>query len=303
MKLSGVLSAVATPLDPDGGIDEARLRLLVENTIAGGVHGLVPAGSTGEFAQLSIDERRTVVEVVLDQAAGRVPVIAHTGAMTTREAVALSRHAAAAGAAALLVLPAYKDRLSLQETIGYFRAVADSVSVPVVVYNLPLATGVNLSPEDLAALAASAENIQYVKDTSGDFHQLTRLVHDYADVITTLIGWDTMFLAALVEGAAGCIYGACNIVTPQLVQVYDAVQRGDLAAAQRTWSDVYPLMRFLVSGGYVAGVKGVLNALGASIGSPRAPLSAMPAERSAELAGILERLDINVECLAAPAYA
>jgi len=294
MKLSGVMSAVATPLDQNGSLDEARLRSLVENTIAGGVHGLVPAGSTGEFAQLSVGERQTLVEVVLDQAAGRVPVIAHTGAMTTREAVDLSVHAEKAGAAALLVLPPYKDRLSLAETTAYFRAVADSVSLPVVVYNLPLATGVNLSPEDLAVLAESAGNIEYVKDTSGDFHQLTRLVHDYADVITTLIGWDTMFLAALVEGAPGCILGAGNFVTPQLVNVYDAVQRGDLAAARSGWNDLYPVMRFLVSGGYVAGIKGTFDALGASIGAPRAPLAAMLPERSAELETILKGLDISV---------
>jgi len=294
MKLSGVMSAVATPLDTSGGLDEARLRSLVENTISGGVHGLVPGGSTGEFAQLSVAERRTVVEVVLDQAAGRVPVIAHTGAMTTREAVELSEHAEKSGAAAVLVLPPYKDRLSLAETTAYFRAVADAVSLPVVVYNLPLAIGVNLAPEDLAVLAGAAKNIQYVKDTSGDFHQLTRLVHDYADVITTLIGWDTMFLAALVEGAPGCILGAGNFVAPQLVEVYDAVQRGDLAVARSEWNNLYPIMRFLVSGGYVAGIKGAFDALGASIGAPRPPLATMPSERSAELESILKGLDVSV---------
>ena len=294
MKLSGVMSAVATPLDHNGDLDEARLRSLVENTISGGVHGLVPGGSTGEFAQLSGGERRHLVEVVLEQTAGRVPVIAHTGAMTTREAVELSKHAEKSGAAALLVLPPFKDRLSLEETTAYFRAVADSVAVPVVVYNLPLATGVNLTPEDLVVIAGAAENIEYVKDTSGDFHQLTRLVHDYADIITTLIGWDTMFLAALVEGAPGCIMGAPNFVTPQLVKVYDAVQRGDLAAAQQAWGEVYPVMRFLVSGGYVAGIKGAFDALGASIGAPRAPLAAMPPERSVELESILKGLNISV---------
>ena len=292
-EFSGVLAAVATPFDSDLNVDEARLRQLVDDLLADGVKGLVPVGSTGEFASLSNDERRQVTEIVVEQSAGRAPVIVHTGATTTKEAVELSQHAAQSGAAGLLLLPPYKDRLSIEETSSYFRAVADSAPLPVIVYNLPLATGVNLSPEDIAGMAQSSPNIAYVKDTSGDWHQLTRSIHDYSDVFTTLVGWDTMLLGALVEGAAGCILGVTNITAKPFVRVYDAVQAGNLSEARAEWDRVYPLVRFLLSGSYVGGLKGSMEAAGKSIGASRAPVAGLATERQAEIATILKALEIT----------
>lgn len=285
---NGVFAAVATPFDRDGALDQQRLRQLVDDLVADGVHGLVPVGSTGEFASLSADERRQVVEVVIEQAAGRVPVIAHTGAMTSGEAIGLSRHAEQAGAAGLLLLPPYKDRLSIEETTTYYRSVADTTSLPVVVYNLPLATGVNLTPEDVVGMAEGSPNIAYVKDTSGDWHQLTRSIHDYGHVYRTLIGWDTMYLGALVEGAAGCILGVTNVTAKPFVSIYDAVQAGDLRSARAEWDRVYPIVRFLLSGGYVGGLKGAMAAFGKPIGDPRSPLAAIGPERLAEISMILK---------------
>ena len=289
-EFNGILAALATPFDADDRIDEPRLRRLVDGLVADGVHGLVPGGSTGEFAALSGGERGRLLEIVIDQNAGRVPVIAHTGAMTTTEAVALSEHAAAVGAAGLLVLPPYKDRLTVQETGDYLCAIADSGPLPVIVYNLPLATGVNLGPEDIAGMADRSPNIRYVKDTSGDFHQLTRAIHDFGDVFTTLCGWDTMLLAALVEGAAGCILGATNLLARPLVALYHAVQAGDLAAAREQWARVYPVMRFLLSGGYVGGLKGALDAVGESVGAPRPPVSGLTPDRRNEIIEIYKAL-------------
>lgn len=290
---SGVLAAVATPFDSDDNVDEPRLRQLVDDLLADGVNGLVPVGSTGEFASLSNNERRQVTEVVIEQVAGRAPVIVHTGATTTREALELSRHAAQSGASGLLLLPPYKDRLTVQETSSYFQSVADSTALPVIVYNLPLATGVNLSPEDIAGMAQYSPNIAYVKDTSGDWHQLTRSIHDYSDVFTTLVGWDTMLLGALVEGAGGCILGVTNITAKPFVRVYDAVRAGDLTQAQAEWNRVYPLVRFLLSGGYVGGLKGSMEAAGNSIGGCRAPVAGLSTERQAEIATILKALEIT----------
>lgn len=287
-EFTGVLAAVATPFDPDGEIDQPRLRQLVDDLVEDGVRGLVPVGSTGEFASLTNDERRLLVEVVIDQAAGRVPVVAHTGAMTSKEAVDLSRHAEQSGAAGVLLLPPYKDRLSIEETTTYFRSVADTTALPVVVYNLPLATGVNLTPEDIVGMAEGSPNIAYVKDTCGDWHQLTRSIHDYSDVYSTLIGWDTMYLGALVEGAAGCILGVTNLTARPFVSIYDAVQSGDLRAARAEWDHVYPVVRFLLSGGYVGGLKGAMDAFGKSIGDPRSPLAGLSAERRSEISTILK---------------
>lgn len=290
-ELHGLMSAMSTPLTSDGtGIDEPILRELTERTIQGGVHGLVPCGSTGEFAALTNAERRQVVEIVIDQTAGRVPVVPHVGAMSTAEASSLARHAEAAGAAGLMVVAPYYEPLDLEETKRYFLDVASAISLPVMVYNLPVATGVNLEPAEVADLAVKAQNIQYVKDTSGDFSQAARLIHDHGDVLKTFVGWDTLYLAALVEGGAGSVNGAANFVSPQLVQVYNSVQAGDLKAAKATWAEIFPLMQFLVSGGYVAAVKAALQILGYPAGAARAPIGDLPADRRTELEQILKNL-------------
>ena len=291
--LTGVLSAVVTPFTgQDAELDEPRLRELIERTIVAGVHGLVPCGSTGEFAAMSLDERRAVVEVVIDQARGRVPVIAHVGAMTTRDAVGLARHAEAGGAAAVMAVAPYYEPLSIAEIKRYFRAVAEAVTVPVVLYNLPAATGVNLAPDDVADLARGTENIRYIKDTTGDLGQAARLIHEFGEVISTFVGWDTLFFASLLEGAPGSIVGSANFLTPQLRAIYDAVQAGDMAAARAEWLRIFPVMQCLVSGGYVAAVRGALDILGHPVGPARAPIEDLDPARRAELESLLKHLPV-----------
>jgi 4-hydroxy-tetrahydrodipicolinate synthase len=290
-QIRGVLSAAVTPFTgPDSDLDEPGLRELIERTIQAGAHGLVPCGSTGEFAAMSMDERKAVVEVVLDQAAARVPVIAHVGAMTTRDAILLARHAEERGAAAVMAVAPYYEPLSVGEVKHYFRAVADAVAIPVVLYNLPVATGVNLMPDDVADLARGTGNIRYVKDTTGDLSQAARLIHDYGDLVETFVGWDTLFFAALLEGAAGSIVGAANFAAPQLRAVYDAIQAEDLLAARAEWLRIFPVMQFLMSGGYVAAVRAALDILGYPAGLARAPIEELEPARRAELEALVKSL-------------
>ena len=290
-EIAGVLSAVVTPFTgEDSELDETRLRELVDRTISARAHGLVPCGLTGEFAAMSPGERRTVAEGVLDQVGGRVPVIMHVGAMTTRDAIGLARHAETSGAAAVMAVPPCYEPLTVAETKHYFRAIEDALSVPVLLYNLPVATGVNLTPDDVVDLARSTGNIRYVKDTTGDLSQAARLIHDYGDLVKTFVGWDTLYLASLVEGAPGSIIGAANFVTPQLRAVYDAVQAGDVATAKTRWQGTFPIMGFLVSGGYVAGVRGALDILGFPVGAARAPMGELQPARRAELETLLKAL-------------
>ena len=290
-EINGLLAALVTPFTADGvSVDTTMLRKLVEHTVTSGVHGLVPCGSTGEFASLTSAERRQVVETVIDQVAGRVPVLAHTAAMTTAEAISLSRHAEETGAAGLMVVAPYYEPLTVEEVKTYYRQIADSVSIDIMIYNLPVATGVNLRPEDIAELAASHPSIRYVKDTSGDFSQAARLIHEYRDLVSTFVGWDTLYFASLVEGASGSVNGAANLLPAELASIYNLVQAGDVAAARRAWSRVYPVMRFLVSGGYVAGVKAALDLLGLPVGPPRGPVAELAGARAAELKELLQDL-------------
>lgn len=288
--LSGVLTALATPFGSDGKIDEGALRLLVDRSINGGVDGVVACGSTGEFAAMSGAERRFVVETVVDQTANRVPVVAQTGAVSTAEAVELSRHAEAAGASVLMVVAPYYEALSLDETEEYLRTVASAVDVPIMLYNLPAATGINLDPDTVGRLARDIDNISYIKDTSADMAQAGQLIHRYGDVISTFVGWDSLLLASITEGAAGVMAGTANVMPAQLVSVHRALIAGDLARAQREWAQLYPLMDAIMTAPFIPAIKTALNALGFPAGSPRKPLAELDAAAAATISRLAAEL-------------
>jgi 4-hydroxy-tetrahydrodipicolinate synthase len=288
--LRGVLTALATPFAPDGQIDTSALRSLVDRSIEGGVQGVVACGSTGEFAAMTSAERRLVVETVIDQAGGRVPVVAQTGAVSTAEAVELSRHAQAAGASVLMVVAPYYEPLTLEETVDYLRTVAAAVDVPIMLYNLPAATGVNLSPEIVGQLAREVENVQYIKDTSADMAQAGKLVHSYGDVIATFVGWDSLMLAALTEGAAGVMAGTANVMPAELVSIYQAMCDGELERAQAEWAAIYPLMDAIMSAPFIPAIKTALNALGFPAGRPRRPLRDLDAITAATISSLARAL-------------
>jgi 4-hydroxy-tetrahydrodipicolinate synthase len=289
-KLSGILTALVTPFDSDDRIDTDGLRVLVDRSIEGGVDGVVACGSTGEFAAMSGAERRLVVETVIDQAGGRVPVVAQTGALSTAEAIELSRHAQDAGASVLMLVTPYYEPLTLDETLVYLRTVAGAVDLPVMLYNLPGATGVNLAPDTVGALAREVENIQYIKDTSADMAQAGKLIHHYGDVISTFIGWDSLLLAALTEGAAGVMAGTANVMPEELVSVCRAVQTGDFDRARAEWARVYPLMDAIMSAPFIPAVKTALQARGVPVGGPRRPILGLDKETEATISSLAAAL-------------
>jgi len=290
VQLRGVLTALATPFTADGSVDEARLRALVDRSIDGGVHGVVACGSTGEFSALSSDERRLVVETVVDQTARRVPVIAQTGATSTAEAIRLSRHAQSAGVDVVMPVAPYYEPLSIEETLTYLRAVAGSVDIPVMLYNLPMATGVDLHPDTVGALAREVENIRYIKNTTVDMAQSAQLIHNHGDVIATFVGWDTLLLSALAEGAAGVMAGTANVVPAELVAVYDALSTGNLEQAREAWARVYPLLDAIMAQPFIPAVKAGLEAVGFPVGSPREPVAKLDATAAARIAELASGL-------------
>ena len=297
-QLSGILTALATPFDSHGDLDETRLRQLVERSIDGGVDGVVAGGSTGEFAAMTGAERRLMLEVVLDQTSARVPVVAQTGAMTTTEAVDLSRHAQDAGADVVMLVTPYYETLTIAETMDYLRTVAGAVQLPVMLYNLPAATGVNLTPDLVGQLATDVENIDYIKDTSGDLAQAAQLVHHHGHVISTFVGWDSLCLAAFVEGAAGAVAGTANVIPGELVALHRAVRSGDLEGARAQWDRIYPLIDAMLAAPFIPAVKAALGEFGFPVGAPRAPVQELdPAtrQRIAQLAGQLRGATVGGE--------
>ena len=289
-QLSGVLTALAIPFAADGQIDEKVLRRVVDRSIDGGVDGVVACGSTGEFAAMSGAERRLVVETVIDQTAGRVPVVAQTGALSTKEAVELSRHAQAAGASVLMVVAPYYEPLTLDETLHYLRTVADAVDIPIMLYNLPGATGVNLDPETVGRLAREVENIQYIKDTSADMAQAGQLIHNHGDVISTFVGWDSLLLQAITEGAAGVMAGTANVMPAELVSIHRALVAGELHRARAEWARIYPLMDAIMSAPFIQAVKAAMEATGLPVGGPREPLLGLDADTTARISALVQAL-------------
>jgi 4-hydroxy-tetrahydrodipicolinate synthase len=282
-KLRGVLVALATPFTATDSVDEEALRRLVDRLIQDGVHAMIPCGSTGEFAALTHQERRRVTEVVIEQADGRLPVVPQTGAMTTSEAIELSQHAERAGAAGVMVVAPYYEALNLDEAKDYYRQVAGSVSIDVMLYNLPAATGINLAPEDIRQLAEKEPNIRYVKDSSGDFDQATVLLHSHADVVSTFVGMDTSYLSSIVEGASGAVLGSANFLGPALTQIYDSVKGQDFSSALSAWESIFGMMKALGAGSdFVSGVKGAMRIVGHPVGDPRAPIRPLTESRASQ---------------------
>jgi 4-hydroxy-tetrahydrodipicolinate synthase len=292
-QLHGVLTALVTPFTADGLIDESSLRLLVDRSIDGGVDGVVACGSTGEFAALSSEERRLVVETVVEHTAGRVPVVAQTGATSTAEAIRASRHAQECGADVLMLITPYYERLSLPEATGYIRTVAEAVELPVMLYNIPANTGINLDAETVGKLARESENIRYIKDSSGDMGQATQLIHHHSEHISTIIGWDSLILAALTEGAAGVMAGTANILPREIVAVHRAVVAGDFPAAQAEWNRIYPLIDAILSVPFVPAVKAALGILGHPVGTPRRPTADLDAAYHARIEQLIAELQLE----------
>jgi 4-hydroxy-tetrahydrodipicolinate synthase len=279
----GVLPALITPLTDDGdAIDTGALAAIVDRLIGAGVAGLVPGGSTGEFTTLSHPERRELIEITVAAAAGRVPVVAGTGALSTRETVELSMHAERAGAAAVMVVPPFYDALSWRELLAHYTAVADAIEIPIMYYNLPSASGVKLTAAQLQKLP-----ITCLKDTGGDAVAATELIQ--TDGPTLLNGWDTLTFAALAAGVRAVVWGAASILPQHCVELHRLlIDDIDLAAARELWARLWPLCQFLEGQSYPAAVKTACRLVGDTTGPVRPPLLPLDDAATSELAALLE---------------
>jgi 4-hydroxy-tetrahydrodipicolinate synthase len=283
----GVLPALITPFTDDGGaINTDALAALVDRVIAARVGGVVPGGSTGEFPTLTHAERRQLVEVTVEAAAGRVPVVAGTSALSTRETIELSIHAERTGAAAVMVAPPFYEPLSWREVFGHYTAVADAVSIPIMYYNLPAATGVRLTAEQLREL--QTVGVTCLKDSGGDAVVTTELIQTGGP--TVLNGADTLTFAALAAGVEAVVWGAASIVPEQCVELHRLlIDDIDLVAARELWAMLWPLLHFLEAHSYSVAVKSACRLVGGDTGPVRAPLLALTDDETVELAALVEQ--------------
>jgi len=273
----GVLPALVTPFR-DGQVDEDAFVRLVERQIAGGVHGLVPVGTTGETSTLSHDEHRRVVELCVRTAAGRVPVVAGAGSNATDEAIELARHAKTVGADAALVVTPYYNRPSQDGLYAHYRAINDAVQIPVLVYNVPSRTSVDISNETLARLS-ELPNIVGVKDATGDLARASQQRLMCGEDWVLLSGNDDVALGYLAHGGHGCISVTCNVAPEQCAAFYNDVLAGDWAAALYAQDRLIRLHKALFADASPSPTKFALAHLGLCAEDTRLPI--VPASEAA----------------------
>jgi 4-hydroxy-tetrahydrodipicolinate synthase len=267
----GAIPALVTPFR-DGAVDEAAFRKLVERQIKAGVAALVPVGTTGETATLSHDEHRRVVEVCVEVAAGRVPVIAGAGSNSTDEAIELTRHAKTVGAHAALVVTPYYNRPSQEGIYQHYRAINDAVELPVLIYNVPGRTGSDIANETVARLAA-LPNIVGIKDATGDLARASLMRRQCGEGFVLLSGDDPTALGYIAHGGHGCISVTCNVTPEPFVALIEAARRGDFVGALKLQDRLIRLHKGLFADASPSPTKYALSVLGLCTEDVRLPVT------------------------------
>lgn len=296
-RFHGIAPALATPFTADHALDLARLPELVEHYIAAGVHGLSVAGSQGEFFALSEREWHDLVTAAARAVNGRKPLYVGTGAITTAESISLTRAAADAGADVAMVITPYFISPSADELVAHYEAILDAAPIPVMLYNNPPRTGVNLTPRVYGRLLGH-ERLIGIKDSSGDMTQLAEFIRMGRRQEERMggrghcvfAGRDTLILATVIEGGAGSISPAANVFPRLVTALYDAARAGRIDEARRLSDVLAPLRLAWELGSFPVVIKEAMTLVGMSAGPARSPIRALPETARAELTQVIDRI-------------
>jgi 4-hydroxy-tetrahydrodipicolinate synthase len=290
VRFEGIIPAVTTPFDAAGEVDHAALAANVTALLDAGVHGIVATGTMGEAGSLSTAERRAVVAAVVEAVEGRVPVIVGVSSGTPVAAVGLANDAAAAGAQAVMLLPPLGYRADPAEVIAYYRAVAEEGGLPVMAYNNPEASGVDLPAELLVRLHDEIEGVVAIKECSGDVRRIPALLNA-APGVEVLVGGDDWALEGFCAGATGWVSGVADVAPAECVALWDACRAGELDTARELYARLLPLARFDMTPKLVQYFKAAMDARGLAGGACRPPRMPLTAGERAELADALRTLE------------
>jgi len=268
--LKGIFPALVTPFTKEDKIDEAAYRELIRWVLPH-VNGVVPVGTTGEFSYMTAEERMRAIEITIDEVAGRVPVIAGTGAQSTRETVQLTQRAKDAGVSAALILAPYYLKPTFNEVYDHFRAV-DKVGLPMVLYNLPQCTGTHFRWWTAEGMLLDLDNAIGIKDTSGDLPFMAALYEKVRGKVSIFVGHDEVAMAAFASGADGAILASANLIPDVWQRIYGAIQAGDLEAARQDQQLIQKLVRIVTRTAGPQAVKEALTAMGLPMGEARRPI-------------------------------
>ncbi len=282
---------MVTPLDKNEDVDKKAIERVVNFLIKGGIHGIFPLGSTGEWYGLSFKQKKEIIETVVEVNNQRIPVYAGTGATTTKETISLTRLAAEIGVDAVSVITPVFISPNDEELYNHYQAIASSTDLPIILYNNPGRTGTNLSV-DLVAKLSKIDNIVGIKDSSGDMTQGAEYIRRTDDDFAVLAGRDTLIFAFLSYGGKGAIAATANIVPQIIVKIYEEHQKGNYQEALKAQFQLAPLRMAFRLGSFPVVMKEGLNLLGMEVGPALKPIEPLTEEAREKLRQIL--LDMQV---------
>lgn len=285
--LEGMCVPICTPFDASGErLDEVGLLSHVDHMVESGVHIIMTCGGTGEFAYLRPEERRLVHEKVARHLNGQRPMVMHTSAINTMDAIDLAKHAQGIGASAVMVLPPYFEGPDTDGVISFYESLAAAVDVPIMVYNIPVHSGIDITPALFTRLL-EIDNIEYIKDSTGDMIRIQELVATGGRIFN---GADPLAFFGLLAGCEGCVWGAVNAMPTHAVALFNHVRHNELDAARELWKRMLPSQLFFWSHVYNAAVKAAVGMRSRHIGPCRSPVQPLSDEVLAELAKALAPL-------------
>lgn len=291
--LTGIFAAIPTPFSADGStIDELALRDQIDRMVAGGISGVVPTGTTGEFFSLSDAEYRAAIRLNVEAAAGRIKVIAGVGSTSTAGAVEYVTYAEEVGADAVMVVPPFYDPLSFDQLMAFLRRVSAATSLEIMYYNVPGATGIHLDAAQLAEIG-TIDGVNYFKDTSGDAVTLTDILTSRTENITAFNGWDTLTFLGISLGAKGSVWGVASIAPAHAAELFQTIAvEKDLERGRQLWAPLWELSSVLESVSYPAGIKAAIELSGHVAGPVREPLLPLADVDRERIAASLDRLGL-----------
>ena len=286
--------AIVTPMYEDGSVNYDKLAELLEEQIAGGTDAIIICGTTGESATMSEAEHSKVIKFAIDKVAKRIPVIAGTGSNCTQTAIELSKQAEADGADALLLVTPYYNKATQKGLIAHYTAIAESVSLPIIMYNVPSRTGCNIQPETAAYLAKNVKNIVAIKEASGNISQVAKVKALAGDSLDIYSGNDDQVIPLLALGGIGVISVLSNVAPKQTHDMVMEYLEGDREKALKIQLDALPLIDALFCEVNPIPVKAALNLMGKEVGPLRAPLTTMEETHQQTLAQAMKDFGIKL---------
>jgi len=294
ISLDGIFAPHITPFTLEGELDEEALRKCIRFWVDGEVSGLVPCGSNGEAPYLNREERKRIIEIVMEEAGSKVRVIAGTGSLSTKETILFTRDAKELGVDAALVVTPFYFKLSNRELIAHYKAVLEAVDIPIVLYSVPKFTGFSLEPTVIAQLASEYENVVGVKDSGGNIGNIAETIRLVGNKISVLAGTADLALSTLMLGGKGAVIAVANVFPKMCQSLYEAFKKGDYEKASLLQRRLSYLNDVLVKKyNQLSTIKEALNLLGLPAGYPRSPALPLEEEERKEVEEALKAVEIT----------